>query len=67
MKVRFYSPNFFPLGSDLENVTPSGHKKQLSELAEKDPEFYKFLKQQDADLLQFDESDPEVDGMRPLI
>lgn len=47
--------------SDTENLTISGHKRQLVELAEKDPEFYKFLKEQESDILQFDESDSDVE------
>ncbi|VDK83821.1 unnamed protein product [Litomosoides sigmodontis] len=50
---------------DLEDITPSSHKKQLSELAKKDPKFYKFLKEQESDLLRFDESDSEVEEDPP--
>lgn len=32
------------------------HKKDLDALAEKDPEFYKYLKENDAELLDFDEN-----------
>ena len=32
------------------------HKKDLDALAEKDPDFYKFLKENDAELLEFDEN-----------
>ncbi|KAL3684896.1 hypothetical protein R1sor_002918 [Riccia sorocarpa] len=44
----------------------SQHKKELNELAEKDPEFYEFLKQHDQELLDFedeeeDEEEIEVD------
>ncbi|EJD75679.1 nucleolar complex protein [Loa loa] len=46
---------------DTEDLTLSSHKKQLVELAEKDPEFYKFLKEQESDLLHFDESDSDVE------
>ncbi|VIO93364.1 conserved hypothetical protein,hypothetical protein [Brugia malayi] len=46
---------------DTENLTLSNHKKQLGELAEKDPEFFKFLKEQESDLLHFDESDSDVE------
>jgi nucleolar complex protein 2 len=38
----------------------SSHRAELEKLSEKDPEFYKFLKEQDADLLEFDESDVEM-------
>uniref|UniRef100_A0A183EEE3 Ras-GAP domain-containing protein n=1 Tax=Gongylonema pulchrum TaxID=637853 RepID=A0A183EEE3_9BILA len=41
-------------------LTLTGHKKQLAEIAQTDPEFYKFLKEEDGDLLQFDESDSEL-------
>lgn len=37
------------------------HRSDLEKLAEKDPEFYKFLKEQDADLLEFNESDYEME------
>lgn len=37
------------------------HRAELEELSSKDPEFYKFLKEQDADLLEFNESDYEID------
>jgi nucleolar complex protein 2 len=38
------------------------HRAELAELSEKDPDFYKFLKEQDADLLEFNESDVEMES-----
>ncbi|PNS21636.1 hypothetical protein CAC42_995 [Sphaceloma murrayae] len=39
-------------GQDLE-----GHKQQLSNLAEKDPDFYKYLEENDPDLLDLEKAD----------
>ena len=36
-------------------------KKYIHSLKDKEPEFYKFLKQEDAELLNFDESDSDDD------
>lgn len=36
---------------------PDDHKGQLASLAEKDPEFFKYLQDNDAELLDFDEDD----------
>jgi len=37
------------------------HRADLEKLSEKDPDFFEFLKEQDADLLEFNESDYEVE------
>ena len=37
----------------------SKHKSTLLKLEEKDPEFFKFLKENDEELLEFDESDDD--------
>lgn len=47
-------------GSDSDDL--EAHAKQLDALAEKDPEFYKYLKENDAELLDFDEDD-DLEGI----
>ena len=48
--------------SSNEVAKPSTHKTSLKSLEEKDPEFFKFLKEHDEELLEFDESDDEEDN-----
>lgn len=45
-------------GSEISDAgDPDDHKGQLASLAEKDPEFFKYLQDNDAELLDFDEDD----------
>ncbi|OAL38872.1 hypothetical protein AYO20_01623 [Fonsecaea nubica] len=45
------------LDDDFSGDESGDHKTQLAALAEKDPEFYKYLQENDAELLEFDEDD----------
>uniref|UniRef100_F1KTZ6 Nucleolar complex protein 2 n=1 Tax=Ascaris suum TaxID=6253 RepID=F1KTZ6_ASCSU len=45
------------LASDGETSHKLTHQQELAAIAKNDPEFFKFLQQQDADLLHFNESD----------
>lgn len=47
------------LGSD-EKLVPDIHKDDLDALAKKDPDFYKYLKENDAELLDFEEDQLEL-------
>ena len=49
-------------GSGEENGQSTQQKNYLAGLKNKDPEFYKFLKENDEELLNFDESSSEEDG-----
>ncbi|GAA5993983.1 hypothetical protein JCM5350_008014 [Sporobolomyces pararoseus] len=44
------------LEDDDEEVDPTQHMADLKALAEKDPEFFKYLQENDAELLNFDEN-----------
>ena len=59
------------MGASLKGVKKSNkllraeieqHQMDLAELKKSDPEFYKFLQEEDAELLDFDESEGEEDG-----
>ena len=50
-----------PSDDEEEAADEADNKKYLNSLQKKDPEFYKFLKDNDEKLLNFDESDDEED------
>ncbi|KAF2112188.1 ribosome assembly protein-like protein Noc2 [Lophiotrema nucula] len=62
--------DFVPAAEDADSDSESGddldaHKEQLEALQEKDPEFYKYLKENDAELLDFAEDTDlaEIDAL----
>lgn len=58
-----------PVADDSESEAGSdddfdAHKEQLAGLAEKDPDFYKYLKENDSELLDFEDADlAEIDAL----